>query len=187
MSAPPRWKPSKTKTHRRALVHWHGRCKLEAPIAVAQRPEQSQSTYRLVHPVGHGLQYARNSFPVSSEQLQVKAKFPCRLGRGLTPRSRRGPTALHLAREAPWFIMRLAGQVQHRRSRLNSNVRHRLEATLSRLNTARPSGLASSDCGAFHTPISAATRASSPLQSSRSVRTAAALWAGSFCGARNRR
>jgi hypothetical protein len=32
---------------------------------------------------------------------------------------------LHLAREAPWFIMRLAGQAQYRRSRLNSNVRRR--------------------------------------------------------------
>ena len=32
---------------------------------------------------------------------------------------------MHLAREAPWFIMRLAGQAQHRRSRLTSNVRHR--------------------------------------------------------------
>jgi hypothetical protein len=28
-----------------------------------------------------------------------------------------------LAREAPWYMMRLAGQAQHRRSRLNSNVR----------------------------------------------------------------
>jgi hypothetical protein len=45
--------------------------------------------------------------------------------RCLTPRWRRGPTALHLAREAPWFIMRLAGQAQYRRSRLNSNVRPR--------------------------------------------------------------
>jgi hypothetical protein len=42
---------------------------------------------------------------------------------GLTPRSRRGPTALHLAREAPWYMMRFAGQAQYRRSRLNSNVR----------------------------------------------------------------
>jgi hypothetical protein len=32
---------------------------------------------------------------------------------------------LHLAREAPWYMMRLAGQAQHRRSRLNSNVRPR--------------------------------------------------------------
>jgi hypothetical protein len=44
---------------------------------------------------------------------------------GLTPRSRRGPTALHLAREAPWSIMRLAGQAPYRRSRLTSNVRRR--------------------------------------------------------------
>jgi hypothetical protein len=46
-----------------------------------------------------------------------------RRSRGLTPRSRRGPTALHLAREAPWYMMRFAGQAQYRRSRLNSNVR----------------------------------------------------------------
>ena len=45
--------------------------------------------------------------------------------RGLTPRSRRGPTALHLAREAPWYMMRFAGQAQYRRSRLTSNVRPR--------------------------------------------------------------
>jgi hypothetical protein len=32
---------------------------------------------------------------------------------------------LHLARKAPWFMMRLAGQAQYRRSRLNSNVRPR--------------------------------------------------------------
>src|SRR5205809_7678084 len=43
--------------------------------------------------------------------------------RGLTPRSRRGPTALHLARAAPLSIMRRTGKAQHRRSRLNSNVR----------------------------------------------------------------
>jgi hypothetical protein len=30
---------------------------------------------------------------------------------------------LRLAHEAPWYMMRLAGQAQHRRSRLNSNVR----------------------------------------------------------------
>ena len=30
---------------------------------------------------------------------------------------------MRLAREAPWYMMRLAGQAQHRRSRLNSNVR----------------------------------------------------------------
>ena len=41
--------------------------------------------------------------------------------RCLTLRSRRGPTAL--AREAPWYILRLAGQC--RRSRLTSNVRPR--------------------------------------------------------------
>ena len=32
---------------------------------------------------------------------------------------------MHLARETPWYMMRLAGQAQHRRSRLTSNVRRR--------------------------------------------------------------
>jgi hypothetical protein len=36
---------------------------------------------------------------------------------------------LHLAREAPWYMMRFAGQAQYRRSRLNSNVRrHRMRS-----------------------------------------------------------
>ena len=43
--------------------------------------------------------------------------------RGLTPRSTRGPAAGHLARDAPWFIMRLAGPAPHRRARVTSNVR----------------------------------------------------------------
>jgi hypothetical protein len=43
--------------------------------------------------------------------------------RCLTLRWSRRPTALRLAREAPCFIMRLAGQAQCRWSRLNSNVR----------------------------------------------------------------
>jgi hypothetical protein len=34
---------------------------------------------------------------------------------------------LHLARDAPWFIMRLAGQAQYRRSRLTSNVRRHMK------------------------------------------------------------
>ena len=40
---------------------------------------------------------------------------------------------MHLAREAPWFIMRLAGQAQCRRSRLTSNVRPRKHATEHRM------------------------------------------------------
>jgi hypothetical protein len=36
---------------------------------------------------------------------------------------------LHLAREAPWYMMRLAGQAQYRRSRLNSNVSPRAVCT----------------------------------------------------------
>jgi hypothetical protein len=36
---------------------------------------------------------------------------------------------LHLAREAPWYMMRLAGQAQYRRSRLTSNVRPRMRTS----------------------------------------------------------
>jgi len=61
-----------------------------------------------------------------------KPRSPRRFGlwnteRGLTPRSRRGPTALHQAREAVRHIIGLAGLAQHRWSRLNSNVRPRME------------------------------------------------------------
>jgi hypothetical protein len=49
---------------------------------------------------------------------------------------------LHLAREAPWFIMRLAGQAQYRRSRLNSNVRPRTYAmTIDPFVPSRRSGI----------------------------------------------
>lgn len=41
----------------------------------------------------------------------------------LTPRSRRGPTASHQAREAALVIIRLAGLASCRRPRLTSNVR----------------------------------------------------------------
>jgi hypothetical protein len=63
--------------------------------------------------------------------------------RGLTPRSRRGPTASHQARPAGLRIIRRAGLASSRRSRLNSNVRPRIAASVYCLNTARPSGLAS--------------------------------------------
>jgi len=46
-------------------------------------------------------------------------------GRGLTPRSRRGPTAWRQAREAVGHIIGLAGLAPHRWSHLNSNVRQR--------------------------------------------------------------
>jgi len=45
--------------------------------------------------------------------------------RGLTLRWSRLAPAWHLAREALWSIVRLAGQAPHRRSRLSSNVRPR--------------------------------------------------------------
>ena len=46
--------------------------------------------------------------------------------RGLTPRSRRGPTAKHRARLPALSIIRPAGPALRRRPRLTSNVRRRL-------------------------------------------------------------
>ena len=46
-------------------------------------------------------------------------------GRGLTPRSTRGPTAGRQARAAPRRTMRCAGLPSHRRPRVTSNVRPR--------------------------------------------------------------
>jgi len=54
-----------------------------------------------------------------------RSSWLSRAERGLTPRSRRGPTASHQAREAVGHIIGLAGLVQRRWSRLNSNVRRR--------------------------------------------------------------
>ena len=47
--------------------------------------------------------------------------------RGLTPRSRRGPTASHQARRAALSIIRTSGLASRRWSRLTSNVRPRRE------------------------------------------------------------
>jgi hypothetical protein len=47
---------------------------------------------------------------------------------GLTLRSSRPAPAWHLAREALWFIIRLAGQAPRLRGRLNSNVRPHMAA-----------------------------------------------------------
>jgi len=61
------------------------------------------------------------SYPSTAVELQASVRPKC----GLTLRSRRGPTALHQAREAPRHIMCLAGLAQRRWSHLNSNVRPR--------------------------------------------------------------
>ena len=65
----------------------------------------------------------RTSSP-ASRFLGPPPSSPC-VGRGLTPRSRRGPTAQDQAREALRSIVRLAGLALRRRSRLTSNVRPR--------------------------------------------------------------
>jgi TonB family protein len=65
---------------------------------------------------------------------------------------------LHLAREAPWYMMRLAGQAQHRRSRLNSNVRphmHRQLHTLRRTLVA---------CGLMFSHAAHAAQAIDPIE-----------------------
>ena len=50
--------------------------------------------------------------------------------RGLTLRSSGLAPAWHLAREALWYIIRLAGQAPRRRSPLSSNVRQHTETTM---------------------------------------------------------
>jgi hypothetical protein len=49
---------------------------------------------------------------------------------------------LRLAREAPWYMMRFAGQAQYRRSRLNSNVRpHNSTPRPAKLDRLKREGL----------------------------------------------
>ena len=75
---------------------------------------------------------SKSTFPRRCRTSSLASRFlgpppssPC-VGRGLTPRSRRGPTALVQARAAQSAsIMRRAGLAQYRRSRLTSNVRPR--------------------------------------------------------------
>ena len=92
----------------------------------AQNDDRGQVGCRHLAP---SMRTSKSTFPRRCRTSSLASRFlgpppssPC-VGRGLTPRSRRGPTALHLAREAPWYMMRFAGQAQHRRSRLTSNVR----------------------------------------------------------------
>jgi len=80
-----------------------------------------------------------NGAPFSSSSCRSKE---C----GLTLRSSGLAPAWHLARAAPWFIIRLAGQAPHRRSPLSSNVGPHWEphALLSAL------GILSFGPGKFH-------------------------------------
>ena len=78
----------------------------------------------------------------------------CLVQRGLTGRSRRGPTALHQARDAPRHIMRVAGLAQCRWSRLTSNVRPHRRTTAEHV--------------CRQTPISLALRPTDPCQRQRS-------------------
>jgi hypothetical protein len=79
---------------------------------------------------------------------------------GLTPRSRRGPTAKHQARRRLLSIMPPPGLALHRRSHLTSNVRPCLVALVHFVITARPSGLASRT-----PPLRASARPLRPLLS----------------------
>ncbi len=60
-------------------------------------------------------------------QSKARPSYLCGGGprRGLTLRSRGRAPAWHLAREALWYIIRLAGQAPYRRAPLSSNVRPR--------------------------------------------------------------
>ena len=66
----------------------------------------------------------------SSLHLPPRGMFCSIAHQRLTPRSRRGPTAGHQARDAVGHIICIAGLVACRRSRLNSNVRPRAIQTL---------------------------------------------------------
>ena len=67
--------------------------------------------------------------------MQAFARL-CRV-RGLTLRSSGEPPAWHLAREAPWFIMRLAGQAPRRCLQLSSNVRPHMTRSAVVIRPAR--------------------------------------------------
>ena len=78
-------------------------------------------------------------------QLHAKSLAQAKVARrGLTLRSSQGPPpASHLAREALWSIVRLAGQVPSRLRPLSSNV-SRLKATTVYRHTERECGATSS-------------------------------------------
>ena len=77
-----------------------------------------------------------------STQIEVRNPGRTCPQRGLTPRSRRGPTAKHQARLRALSIIPPPGLALHRRSRLTLNVRPCLVAPVHFVFTARPSGLA---------------------------------------------
>jgi hypothetical protein len=93
---------------------------VDSTVSTAPAAERRPASLR-------GATQTRSAFTVVAEPTRCAPSHahgsPCPRRRGLTRRSSRRPTALRLAREAPWFIMRLAGQAQCRWSRLNSNVR----------------------------------------------------------------
>jgi hypothetical protein len=77
------------------------------------------------------------SGPPQVRPISSKARARCYQAedRGLTLRSRRGPTAGHQARRLARLIIQPPGPASHRRPRLTSNVRHRIHAPLPFMHT----------------------------------------------------
>ena len=90
-------------------------------------------------PVKHALFCSRNpsNLPPSWHHVSFQPQW-C-----LTPRSRRGPTSKHQAREAAQAIIRIAGLAFCCRSRLSSNVRHHKDALWPFSHQEQPSAVSS--------------------------------------------
>jgi len=112
-------------------------CAAQSEGHVGQSP-RSCSTLR--ERCAHEGSVARKALlPTSRVRLAAAPRRAHELGgakRNLTPRSSRGPTAWHQAREAVRHIILLAGLAPHRRSRLTSNVRSRNTSDAPALRTA---------------------------------------------------
>ena len=96
-------------------------------MALRKMPRMARSHWPLQgrDSLCYNRQGASSAFAQASGTTSQKPGFAVRRKRGLTLRSRRGPTASHQAREAERHIIFLAGLASCRRSRLTSNVRPR--------------------------------------------------------------
>ena len=105
-------------------------CQIEPTNCVATAGFQSvcgvAGGLKARHAIGAGAE--REAIVAGQQRLQGCGKATHQANQAqlcLTPRSRRGPTAEHQAREAALAIIRLAGLALYRRPRLTSNVRQR--------------------------------------------------------------
>jgi hypothetical protein len=97
-----------------------------------------------VRGVGAPALCARGTLLVALRSARVGCRVRSAAWPGLTPRSSGAPTAGHQARSGGTrYIFASPGLASCRRRPLSSNVRHRMAPPAVRLNTARPSGLAS--------------------------------------------